>query len=310
MTCKLSSGLIGAAVAAAAGIAPVTLAHAQPIRTVAEGANIDWSYERNRNPVRYRVGDVDITLSGRADAESPDLITPVLTVATPGHAPVEVEGSPTIENFEHRVTVGRWDARTPYVLFQSYSGGAHCCNAIQLVYPDKGALRRVDLGEWDGGPADDLPTDRNGDGRLDFVFVDNAFLYAFASYAESFAPPVILNVIDGEAVDVSTDASFRPLFEEAVAEQRRACLRIESRYEGMNQNGACAAYVASAARVGRFDQAWAEMLQAHDPDFEWTLPETCPVPHVEDRCPVATVANDSYPDALRGFLVDLDYLER
>jgi hypothetical protein len=278
------------------------------VRTVPVGTNIDWSYAQHREPVRYRSGGVDLTLRGQPDADSPELIRPVLTVAMPGFAPVQVEGADTPESFDHRVTVGRWDARRPYVLFQSYSGGAHCCTQVQIIYPENGRLQVVDLGEWDSGYWDHLPTDRNGDGRIDFEFVDNGFLYAFASYAESSAPPLIMNVVGGRAVDVSTDPSFGPLYERSLAAERQACVHPE---DGRTPNGACAAYVASAARLGRFDQAWSEMLRSYDRNFDWPLPGDCRVALVDYRCPEGQRTEyANYPEALRAFLVQQGYIER
>ena len=283
-------------------------AAAEPVRTVEVGTHIDWSYEQNRRPVRYRAEDVELTIEGRRETDSPDLIVPVLTVAMSGLSPVQVEGAPTSATMEHRVSVGRWDADRLYVLFQSFSGGAHCCTEVELVYPENGRLQVVDLGEWDGGPADDLPTDRNGDGRLDFVFVDNAFYYAFASYADSWAPLTIRNIVGDEVVDVSADPSFRPLYEQELARLRPACV---SPGDDRISNGACPAYVATAARVGQFDRAWAEMLRSYDRDFEWTLPGGCRTPRSEGACIEGdTIEYDNYPDALRGFLVDLGYIDR
>jgi len=294
-----------ATLAALLAFAPA--ARAQPVRTVAEGTNIDWSYEHHPRPVQYRVGDVDLTISGRPDPEYPDSVTPILRVAMPGLDPVELEGSPTSPTFEHRVTVGRWDAQRPFVLFQSFSGGAHCCNMVQVVYPEHGRLDRVELGEWDGDYWDDLPTDRNGDGAVDFVQVDNAFLYAFTSYADSWAPPQVMNIVGGVPVDVSTDPGFRPLFEAAAVRQREACVHPQDEAVA---NGACAAYVASAARIGRFDAAWAEMLQAYDRNFEWTLPTGCKSALVDLQCPQGQeIEYGDYPAALRAFLVDLGYIE-
>jgi hypothetical protein len=293
-------------------IVAATPAEAQRARTVAEGTNIDWSPGHGPNPARYRVGDVELTLRGRPEPDASDLIVPVLTVQMPGYAPVETQGTAATEGFEHRVAVGRWDTARPFVLFQTYSGGAHCCTEMQLVYPEDGRLRLVNLGEWDGGPLDELPTDRNGDGRIDFVFVDNAFLYAFASYAESWAPPIIYNIVNGEAVNVSfpfsRDPGFRPLYEEAMARERQACVHPE---DGATPNGACAAYVASAARAGRFDAAWAEMLQAYDRDFDWPLPGGCRVALIDLQCPEGqAIEYDNYPDALRAFLLEQGYLVR
>ena len=296
------------AVLAGLTLVPSAPAAAQPVRTVAVGSHIDWSYAQNLRPSRYRAGAVELTIEGRREADSPDLIVPVLTVAMPGLSSVQVEGAPTSATMEHRVSVGRWDAERLFVLFQSFSGGAHCCTEVELVYPENGRLQVVDLGEWDGGPGDELPTDRNGDGRLDFVFVDNAFYYAFASYADSWAPLTIRNIVSGEAVDVSADPSFRPLYEQELPRLRQACVAPG---DGRVPNGACPAYVATAARVGQFDRAWAEMLRSYDRDFEWTLPGGCRTPRSEGAClEDDTIEYDNYPDALRGFLVDLGYIDR
>jgi hypothetical protein len=280
---------------------------ADRLREVAVGTNIDWSHARDGD-ARYRVGDVELGVQGRPDRDMPDLVTPVVTVRMPGRPPVEVEGSPTSPSFDHRVGVGRWDASRRYVLFQSFTGGAHCCNAIRLVLPEGDRLRVFDLGEWDGGPADELPTDRDGDGAIDFVFADNAFLYAFASYAESFAPPKVMNLVGGELVDVSARPGFRPLFEAAMTEARAGCVTPGgARFEGMSPNGACAAYVAAAARVGRFDEAWAEMLRSYDRDFQWDLPTGCRTPAVP--CADGDVIRYAdYPEALRRFLIEQGYI--
>ena len=288
-------------VAAAALLATPSAAQAQSVRTVEERTPIDWSYAREPNPVRYRVGDVMLTVHGRREADMPDLIVPVLRVAMPGLAPVEAEGSPTGEGFEHRITVDRWDAERRYVLFQSFSGGAHCCNMIQLILPEDGRLQRIELGEWDGGYLDEMPTDLDGDGRIDFVLRDDVFLYAFTSYAESFPPPQVINIVGGSPVDVSASPAFRPLFESAMADARPLCVEEHA-------NGACAAYVATAARVGRLDQAWAEMLQAYHRDADWPFPVECRVTAAEGQCPEGQRI-ETYPDALRQFLIDHGYIE-
>ena len=283
-------------------------AAAQPVRTVPVGTHVDWTYMRDGPRARYRSGDVELAFAARREGDDPAMYVPLLTVRMPGMEPVRLEGELTSPGFEHRATVGRWDAQRPYVLFQSFSGGAHCCTTFELVYPEDGRLRVVDLGEWDGGYWDDLPTDRNGDGRLDFVFADNAFYYAFASYADSWAPPTIRNVVDGEVVDVSSDPSFRPLYEEELERVRPACVAPA---EDRITNGACPAYVAIAARVGQFDRAWAEMLRSYDRNFEWTLPTGCKIDPGEGLCPEdQQVEYDNYPDALRAFLIDLGYIPR
>ena len=73
----------------------------------------------------------------------------------------------------------------------------------------------------------------------------------------------------------------------------------------------CAAYVASAARLGRFDQAWSEMLRAYDRNSNWPLPGDCRVALVDYRCPEGQRTEYAdYPEALRAFLVQQGYIER
>ena len=210
--------------------------------------------------------------------------------------------------FGHKLGVGILDRRgTRFVHFQSFSGGAHCCNNIQVALVRPGGIRVVDFGNWDGDYGE-MPRDVDGDGVVDFVHVDNAFLYAFSSYADSWAPPVILNIIGDEAVDVSTRPSFRPLFQDSVNRTRGSCAPRPD----LSPNGACAAYVASAARIGQFNAAWARMLRSYDRNADWELPTGCrrPVGRGGQCPPGSEVRYTNYPDALRAFLVRQGYLAR
>ena len=278
-----------------------------PAIPVSIGTHTDWSFARQGGSTRYRAGPVEIVMEGMRDARSPDLVQPRLTVEYPGYPPVTLIGADTSPSQQHRFAVGRWDATRMFVLFQSYSGGAHCCTQVQLVLPDKDLLQVIDFGEWDGDYSDRMPSDLDGDGMIDFVFYDNAFLYAFASYAESGAPPLVMNVVDGDVVDVSDRPGFRYLFEDALREHRQYCLRPRE----MSPNGACAAYVATAARVGRFDQAWGEMMRAYDRRSSWELPTDCAAALVNQACPEKSVQRfRDYPDALRHFLAAQGYISR
>ena len=266
---------------------PPAAVPAQSVRTVPIGTSIDWSYAEHPGPAAFRSGPVALDLRWEKGEEPGDLVEAVLTVRMPGYSAVEARGSVTFGSMPHRATVGQLDAQHLFVLFQNYTGGAHCCTLVQAIVPHDGALRVVDVGQYDGEPLEDLPADIDGDGRLDFVFVDNAFLYRFTGYAQSRAPPQIINLIDGEAVDVSARPGFRRLFEEDRTEARASCLQADG-----DQNGACAAFVASAARVGRFDEAWAEMLRFYD------------------RAGDSEDEGGPYPERLRRFLIEQGYIER
>ena len=285
-------------------------AEAQPrgasVQDVAIGSQVGWSAERNPGPVRYRFGDIAVSVRPRVDAEGVDLVAPVLTLEVPGRAPVLLEGSDTRPSYEHKIGVGRFDRDgTRFLYLQSFSGGAHCCNEIQVaLIPAQGPVSVVQLGDWDGGPEEQMPRDEDGDGVVDFVQRDNRFLYAFSSYAGSLAPPQILNIVDGEVTDVSARPSFRRFFVKAMTDGREGCR------QGFERNGACAGYVAAAARAGQFDEAWRYMLGHYERSSTWGTEDACRI-EVDnpDACPAdQRVRFSGYPDALRYYLTQWGYL--
>lgn len=98
---------------------------------------------------------------------------------------------------------------------------------------------------------------------------------------------------------------FAPLFRRHMAAARIACERPK---RGYTPNGACAAYAADAARLGRLREAWPVMLRSWKP-FAWKLPEGCRVARAAGECPTgARIAYPDYPTALRGFLREKGYL--
>ncbi len=192
------------------------------------------------------------------------------------------------------------DVRSPdrQLLFASFSGGAHCCTSLTMLERAASAWRRTDLGEWDGEtPA--LPNDIDGDGRKEFVFRDQSFLYTFDSYAGSWAPPIVMTVAGGRMRDVSDQARFRPVYQRELADARKACAE--------QSNGACAGYVALAARAGQLDEAWAFMLRSYDQQADWTYPTACRV-RTAGACPAgAEQAFATFPESLQWFLGEQGY---
>jgi len=273
-------------------------------RTADVGTNIDWSERENGGPARYRIGAVTLTLDTAGDPAERDLRRTILIVAMPGHAPLRVLGVSTTDEGV-RVAVGRWGDGRPFVLFQSFTGGTHCCSEVQLILPEGRRLRAIQVGTWDGGFLD-LPTDVDGDGVLDFVVRDNRFLYAFASYAGSHAPPQIWNILGGRSVDVSAAPRYRPLFAAAMNEERADCLA-----GGAEANSPCAAYVAAAARAGQFVRAWREMLPVYERRPEFGMPPGCRVRAAFGACPQRHwIEYPDFPSALRPFLIATGYLPR
>ena len=193
-------------------VAPAAAEAGQPAgaaESARAGVNLDWPEPPHSR--RYRVGDVLLTMRNDVDAADPSILRRSLRVELPGFPPYGIDPGED-DAYPPQVMVAENPSGPPVVLFQTYSGGAHCCTTVTAIVPRGERLEGVVVYAGDGGPLDEPPTDRDGDGLLDFVSYDNAFLYRFASYADSFPPPQVVNLIDGRAVDVSDRPAFRPLF--------------------------------------------------------------------------------------------------
>lgn len=294
-------------VCAAAGGYTDTVQAQQRTSSQRLGSQVTWSFEKNKQPVQYRFGEVTLTVKPYHETAGDESVAPEVTVSAPGRAPVTMRGAQVWPNAEHHIGVGRLDrAGNLFVELQSFTGGAHCCNQITVAMIEPQHIRLVELGMWDGSPGD-MPRDVNGDGNVDWVQLDNSFLYSFASYAESAAPPQIVNIVDGRPEDVSEDPSYFPIFQRAVNDLRRGCL---TRRRSDSNNSACAAYVASAARIGQFDAAWARVSRAYNDKQQWDYPTGCRfTPDRENGCPDSHVIDyGGFLPSLRAFLVDREYI--
>ena len=81
----------------------------------------------------------------------------------------------------------------PQVIAKHFTGGAHCCTVMKVLTFIGDRWEVVNVGEFDSdGPQ---IQDLNGDGSAELVGKDDSFDYAFASYAESYAPPKILRLV-------------------------------------------------------------------------------------------------------------------
>jgi len=265
------------------------------------GEFAEWTYRDDRKPIGFRMGDVTVIVRGPAFPydrdpvkDMPSGITRQIRIKVPGRPDYLHEDDDVVPWGGHRFGFGRFDNRgTPFVLMQSYTGGAHCCGEIDLFILHPSRTERVELGSWDGFEVPDV-RDYDGDGLVDFVVEDESFNWEFAAYVHSRFPPMILNVVDGKVVDVSTKRGFRPLFAKAARSLRLACTRAKDREA---QDGACPAYVAAAARAGTFGKAWAEMLA--------TYRHRNRMMNIYGR--PSDIEDERYAEKLRGFLVERGY---
>jgi hypothetical protein len=261
-----------------------------------------WDAKTNGSPKTYHIQGLTLTLESGKDADGD--VVPTLTIATPGSAPTEFDGEAGFDHATASFGIGHFDPKVPgpQIEFASFTGGAHCCASISVIEPLGKSWKEVPLGEWDGDVPDKMPTDVDGDGTADFVFYDNDFLYAFDSYAASFAPPQIFNVIADKAIDVSTAPRYRKLYEADMASTKPECAK--------HQNGACAAFAADAARLGRFDDAWKFAIANYDKQSDWDYPTHCAGSMQHGKCMGKVVKPKGYPQALRWFLEDNHYISK
>jgi len=260
----------------------------------------EWSADENEGVI-YKVGDLTVQLF---TSHNDGLSAPTVRITDADGQTYQVMGAGGGMSVRARFAVGDLDGgqRPDDLILTSFTGGAHCCTDIAVVTKVQGAWRTVNFGMWDGEGMWEFPRNLGGDASPEFEFVDNTFLYAFASYAGSYAPSVIMKLQNGEAVDVSSDAAYRQLHINRMAELERVCRG--------GSNSACAAYVASAARVGQMSPAWSVMLSNYRGDDDWQYPTGCAI-LTEDECPASFVVHfNSFPESLQYFLGQKSYASK
>lgn len=188
----------------------------------------------------------------------------------------------------------------PEVFATQYTGGAHCCSLVSVAVKLDDGWRVLDGGGYDGEPDHLSPRDIDGDGEEEIVTWDNAFLYAFTSYAGSYAPRKILAIRDGEIADVSHEPRY--------ASVHRAFLDGEIGEipeGGSDRNAWLAAWSATQLLLGAPDPlARADAEFVADPDWKITR---CADPDKADDCPDELQEEIAFPQALRDLLREAGY---
>jgi len=187
------------------------------------------------------------------------------------------------------------------VVFSSYTGGAHCCSDTRILTSsrDGKTWNEVELGPIDGGPL--KVRDLNGDGRYEFAFRDNAFLYTFGCYACSTAPFHVLQLQDGKLIDASARVEFRPHHVTSLQQI------IEWAADDMDMNGFLAGYVAQKILLGEGPQAWKFMLEYYDRKSDWGLVSCSVKENEKGECPQGKKVTLTFPQALERFYKDVGY---
>lgn len=179
------------------------------------------------------------------------------------------------------------------VIVETFSGGAHCCTSFAVYHWTGDRLVQANLEMLDGGGG--MFEDLDQDGRLEFVSYDNAFLYAFSSYAGSFAPSLIFNFENGRFVDMTY--RYAQELRSQAWQMYQAIVSQEG--ETGEINGVLAGYVAQKIRLGEYQQGWEFMLARYDRTSDWGL---------EVDTGAGTTQYRNFPAALRAFLIRWGYL--
>lgn len=268
-----------------------------------------------RVPLDIESGGVTVHVEARAcpeESHSDDTCSwegysslATVTASAPGIRPIRVSSSAYV-----RVAVARFAAQDPRpgVIVESQSGGSSGEMTAQLLVPVAGGFRALPV-EVAGvnlqNELADFPHDLSGDGRIDMVLRDGRFAYALGCGACTPRPPLPFAVKNGRVVDESRDPALRPVFVADMKRLHEGCLS-KARY----RNGACAAYVADAARAGRFDAAWTAMLRHYEHGADiWQRCDAPPSDYVDHRCPEDKASHyRDFPESLRAFLIRTGYL--
>ena len=194
-------------------------------------------------------------------------------------------------------------SESPQLVLTAFSGGAHCCTETFIAgrEPNSETWSLIHLSARDGlGFGFE---DVAGTGVQELVSVDNAFLYAFNSYAGSMAPIKIYKWRDGKIEDASFEPEMRGrLVQDLAGMEWQAKLQPDL----LKANGYLAGWVAAKIRLGQGDEAWNTFISNYDKKSDFG-PQSCTSGQKINDCPAENLNLIPIPKALARFLRDNGY---
>lgn len=223
---------------------------------------------------------------------------PVLEVADGRGSSVNLTGAVELSTDRgNRFGVGRLEGRDkPAILVVATPASDGCCLNVQLVYRARDGLKIADVGEMPTDVAERFPSDLNNDGSPEWILPDRRFTAAFGPSGPP--PPRVFRFERGALRDASATGEFSEVFSNHLAPAQRLC--------ALGSSGACAAFVANAARLGKADWAWDIMLSNYARDPVHQAAGECGAQEVEGACP--SEDHKAFPDRLRRFLIAAGYV--
>lgn len=251
-------------------------------------------------PNTLTLGGITVEVVGQTN-RSDETTTPVFSVTNDAGELIRFDGEPSFFSFlPVTVRLVNIDPSSPQpeVIATSFTGGAHCCDRIQIaaVQPN-GTWAVEEFGLFDGGYG---LTDVDEDGVAEISTVDQSFLYTFDCYACSAPPPRYYNVLNGVPVDVSDSPDF-------IAAYRMELLRFDLPAM-IGEPGRLAGWAALMARLGDGEAAL-ETLQALNAAGD-TVYEICADGDAIWECADVDRREVGFVEFLRTHLIEQGYLER
>ena len=192
------------------------------------------------------------------------------------------------------------DSEYPQILFDAYTGGAHCCTMTEILLASKsGNWQFADFGYRDG---DELKfEDATGAGNYVVIGVDESFNYTFDCYACSRPPIKIEEFKNGQLNDVTREPRLRDRLKYELQ-------RIESDPStNWNSNGFLAGWVALKSLLGEQNDAFRRLLPLYDRTNQFGVME-CVIPASIGKCPADKRKFIPFPEGLKKHLVSQKYL--
>ena len=192
------------------------------------------------------------------------------------------------------------DSEYPQILFDAYTGGAHCCTMTEILLASKsGNWQFADFGYRDG---DELKfEDATGAGNYVVIGVDESFNYTFDCYACSRPPIKIEEFKNGQLNDVTREPRFRDRLKYELQ-------RIDSDPStDWNSNGFLAGWAALKSLLGEQNDAFRRLLPLYDRTNQFGVME-CVIPASIGKCPADKRKFIPFPEGLKKHLVSQKYL--
>ncbi|HLH89795.1 MAG TPA: hypothetical protein VKX28_15190 [Xanthobacteraceae bacterium] len=194
-------------------------------------------------------------------------------------------------------------AAFPQVVLTAFTFGAHCCTVTKIATMTTPDTWHVVDGQQLDGDEGYTFADLAHDGTSELISYDNDFLYAFASYADSFAPTRVARLVGTDITDVSGDPKYRDFLRAKVRDMEADARKDPKLWHA---NGFLGAWVAAKSLVGEVDDAWVRMLKSYDRRSDWPLQE-CTTGAEIDKCPKGKLRDLTFPQALKKLMTQGSY---